>query len=63
MEIKHEYKTISDSDYDRQEGVREKYWDKNEWICKTIEKMAEEGWELYKRLSGECMVFRRKLAP
>jgi len=55
-----EYKVISDSTYDKQEGVRSCYFDKNAWIKTVIEDMGSAGWELYQRLKGECMIFKRE---
>jgi len=49
---------ISDSTYDDQSGVSRNYYDKNEWIKKTIERMAEKGYLLQQRLPKECMIFK-----
>ena len=58
--MKFEYKVISDSTYDKHSGVNSHYFDKNAWITETIERMGKAGWELHKRLKGECIVFKKE---
>ena len=48
---------ITDGTYDNQEGVRQAYYSKQDWIAKTIERMAEDGYRLQQRLPNECMIF------
>lgn len=41
---------IQDGTHDRQSGVYENYNGKADWLAKTIERMAEDGYKVQQRL-------------
>jgi len=57
--MKKEIIAIPDSDwYQMGNSFRRDYEGKSDWIAKTIETMAKQGYILQQRLPDECMIFR-----